>query len=178
MPVLEQALETPFGKTPTEDPADRSEWQLVLDVVGEDTFGGTSGRHDVSVNPLRKGAFDHLVGKHLPGFVGDVLRDHLLPERADLDPQNHSRSHFERGGGLKDLGLLPRGLKSLERIRSLVECKDRFGACLDDTFLHEAHSRLSMGTCGALASRDRKRWAFCEAEYCSGGANAVYCPRP
>jgi hypothetical protein len=145
MSELEHAFEISTRKARTKGSAEDAEWQLVLDVIGQKALIVTAWRDDVPVKPSGKRTLDDAIRKHLSGFVFHVLSNDRLPERADFDPEDNSRSDVERRRRLNDFRRLPRWLETLERVRRLVEREDFLSARVDYALLDELHDALGVG---------------------------------
>ena len=145
MSELEHAFEISTRKARTKGSAENAEWQLVLDVVGQHALIVTAWRHDVPVKPIGKRTLEHAIRKHLSGFVFHVLSNDRLPERADFDPEDDSRSDVERRRWLNNFRRLPRWLKPLERVGRLVECEDFLSARVDYALFDKSHDALAVG---------------------------------
>ena len=139
MSELEHAFEISTRKARTQGSAENTEWQLVLDVVGQHALVVATWRHDVPVKPIGKRALDHAIRKHLSRLISHVLGKDGLPERPDLDLEEYSRADVERRRWLNNFRRLPRWLKPLERVGRLVECEDFLSARVDHTLLDEFH---------------------------------------
>ena len=145
MSELEHAFEISTRKAGTKGSAEDTEWQLVLDVIGQKALIVTARRDDVPVKPMGKRTLDDAIRKHLSGFEFHVLSNDRLPERADFDPEDDSRPNVERRRWLNNFRRLPRWLEPLERVGRLVECEDSLSARVDYALFDEFHDALSVG---------------------------------
>lgn len=145
MSELEHAIEISTRKAGTKGSAEDTEWQLVLDVIGQQALIVAAWRHDVPVKPTGKRTLDDAIRKRLSGFVFHVLSNDRLPERADSDSEDDSRAHVERRRWLNDFRRLPRWLEPLERVGRLVECEDSLSARVDYALFDEFHDALAVG---------------------------------